>query len=459
MTLLEAGDRLGGIIDTIRDDGFLIERSADSFITNAPWAIDLCRRIGFADHLIPTEAVHRGAMVVAHGKLMRVPDGFLLMSPQRLWPVIQSPILSLRGKLRLACERFVPARRDDSDESVAAFARRRLGREAYERLVQPLVGGIYTANPEKLSLAATMPRFSEMERRHGSLIRAGRADRHSGETDSAGLPEDAGARYSMFVAPREGLTGFVEAIGARLPPGSARLNTMVSQIERVGDKWRISCHPNSAVEKAEQLVVDCVIIATPATAAGRLLSNVDSTLAEELAAIEFAGCAIVALGYERSQIAHPLDRFGFVVPAIERRRILSASFSSVKFPGRAPPGKVLIRVFLGGALQEDMLALEDGQLRVVAEDELRDLLGIAGRPSLSHVFRWPRAMPQYHLGHVERLKRITQRMAQLPCLALAGNAYHGVGIPNCIQCGEQAAQRVLNEIKSTAASSPGGTGG
>ncbi len=192
VTLLEAGARLGGIIGTIREGGFLIERSADSFITNVPWAIDLCRRIGFADQLIPTEAVHRGAMVMSHGKLMRVPDGFLLMSPQRLWPVIRSPILSLRGKLRLVCERFVPTRRDETDESVAAFARRRLGREAYERLVQPLVGGIYTANPEKLSLAATMPRFAEMERRHGSLIRAGRADRQSGEAVATGLPEDAG---------------------------------------------------------------------------------------------------------------------------------------------------------------------------------------------------------------------------------------------------------------------------
>ncbi len=458
MVLLEAGDRLGGIIGTLRQDGFLIERSADSFITNIPWAIDLCRRIGLADQLIPTSAAHRGAMVVAHGKLRRVPNGFLLMRPERLWPVLRSPILSVSGKLRLACERFVPARREATDESVASFARRRLGAEAYQRLVQPLVGGIYTADPEQLSLQATLPRFAEMERRHGSLSRAARLDRNA-EADSGGIPADAGARYSMFVAPREGLTALVEAIAARLPQGCVRLNTAVSRIERSENKWRLSYSPQGTNGPTEQWEVDCVVIATPAATAVRLLDELDPTLAGELAGIESAGCAIVALGYQRSQFAHSLDCFGFVVPAVERRRILSASFSSVKFPGRAPDGKVLIRVFLGGALQEDLLALDDDRLRAVAEQELRDLLGIEGNAGLSQVYRWRQAMPQYYLGHIDRVQRINDRLSRLPGLTLAGNAYHGVGIPHCIQSGEQAAEQSLHETKSTAAQSPGRTGG
>lgn len=451
VALLEAGNRLGGVIGTVAQDGFLIERSADSFITNVPWAVELCRRIEFADQLIPTEAAHRGAQVLARGKLQPVPDGFLLMAPQRIWPVIRSPILSLRGKLRLAREYFVKPRHDEADESVSAFARRRLGRETYERLVQPLVGGIYTADPEKLSLRATLPRFAEMERRHGSLIRAAR---RGGDSDALGLPDDAGARYSMFVAPREGLTSFVEAIAARLPQGCVRLNKTVSRIERVGNKWRLLEHPTDAVGQSEETEVDCVIVATPAAAAARLLGAVDPTLAGDLAAMNYSGCAIVALGYDRSQIRHPLDSFGFVVPAIERRRILSASFSSVKFSGRAPAGKVLIRVFLGGALQPEMVALADDRLRSIAEEELRDLMAITGRPCLSQVYRWQGAMPQYHLGHVERVRRISDRVSQLPGLALAGNAYQGVGIPHCICSGEGAAQRI-SEMQSAGTPSPG----
>jgi protoporphyrinogen/coproporphyrinogen III oxidase len=446
--LFEAGDRLGGIIGTIRQDGYLIETSADSFITNMPWATDLCRRIGFADRLIPTDPSHRGAMVVSRGQLHPVPEGFLLMAPNRLGAVMASPILSLRGKLRLACERFIAAKRDGGDESLAAFAKRRLGREAFERLVQPLVGGIYTADPEKLSLAATLPRFLEMEHQHGSLIRAAKANRKaaaggSGSSTDIADSEDSGARYSMFVAPREGLSSFVDAIAKRLPQGCVRLNSTVERLERDGEKWRLHS-PTVSVGLCEEF--DAVILATPAPAAAKLLGDVDASLAAELAAIEHAGSAIVILAYDQSQIAHPLNAFGFVVPAIENRRILSASFSSVKFPGRAPDGKVLIRVFLGGALQAEMLNLPDDELQRIACEELANLLGIRGEPCLSKIFRWPSAMPQYHLGHLQRLKRIDDRIAQLLGLALAGNAFSGVGIPQCIRSGETAAERVLTSL-------------
>jgi oxygen-dependent protoporphyrinogen oxidase len=476
VTLFEATDRLGGILRTVRQDGFLVEQSADSFITTVPAAVDLCRRIGFADQLIPTGSENRGAMVVARGKLQRVPAGFVLMSPRALWPVLRSPILSWRGKLRVACEGFVKARRpassDNDGESVASFARRRLGREAFERLVQPLVGGIYTADPEKLSLAATLPRYLEMERKHGSMARAIRAmlkaesarrkaERHpharplpEGEGGNwqavRGSEGESGARYSMFVAPRDGLSTLVDAIAARLPSDCPRLNSAVQRIERVSGQWSVvsgQSAPGSSEGSGQMELFDGVIVATSASATAKLLAGVDPSLAGELAAIEAAGSAIVALGYNRDQIAHPLDSFGFVVPAIERRRILSASFSSVKFPGRAPDGKVLIRVFLGGALQSEMLELSDDQLRRTAEEELRDLLGIRGGACLSLVFRWPASMPQYHLGHLDRIGRINRQLSQLPGLALAGNAYEGVGIGQCIHSGEEAAERVLAEFK------------
>ena len=242
VTLFEASDRLGGILRTGRQDGFLIEQSADSFITNVPAAIDLCRRIGFGDQLIPTNPENRGAMVVAHGKLQRVPAGFVLLAPEQIGPVLRSPILSLRGKLRFLREQFVAARKSDEDESLAAFAHRRYGDEVFERLVQPLVGGIYTADPEKLSLAATLPRFQQMERAYGSLIRAARANRKAASKSVAGetiVAGDSGARYSMFVAPRAGLSSMVKAIAARLPKDCVRLNAVIERIERAGDKWRL----------------------------------------------------------------------------------------------------------------------------------------------------------------------------------------------------------------------------
>jgi protoporphyrinogen/coproporphyrinogen III oxidase len=433
VTLFEDSDRLGGILGTIRKDGYLIETSADSFITNVPWAIDLCRRIGFADQLIPTDPAHRGAMVVCRGKLESVPEGFLLMAPNRLGSVLRSPILSLRGKLRLACERLIAAKQNGDDESLASFARRRLGRETFERLVQPLVGGIYTADPEKLSLAATLPRFLEMERQHGSLLRAARASRKASASGSNNSDdsEDSGARYSMFVAPRDGFSSLVDAIASRLPPGCVRLNTKVERIERADNQWRVGAE-----------AFDAVVVATPSQATAELLGNVDASLAGELASIEHAGSAIVVLAYDKSQIKQSLNTFGFVVPAIENRRILSASFSSVKFSGRAPDGKVLIRVFLGGALQPKMVNLSDDDLIQVASEELTDLLSIDGQPHLSKTFRWHSAMPQYHLGHLDRLKRIKDRVAQLPGLALAGNAFTGVGIPQCIRSGETAAERI-----------------
>jgi oxygen-dependent protoporphyrinogen oxidase len=369
------------------------------------------------------------------------------MAPGRIWPIATSAILSWRGKARLAYERFIKQKVEPGDESVASFARRRLGQEAFERLVQPLVGGIYTGDPEKLSLAATLPRFLEMERKYGSLTRAMRMARGQGSgarsqiaPGSAG-GSDSGARYSLFVAPCDGLSSFVEAIAARLPNGCVVLNAPIERLESRGGQWSVV-----SGQCADSKLFDAVIVATPAPIAAKLLGSVAHDVAGELSQIEHAGTVIVVLGYERSQIGHPLDSFGFVVPAVERRRILSASFSSVKFHGRAPDGKVLIRVFLGGALQPDMLELRDDELCRIAEEELRDLLGISGSPCLSLAFRWPAVMPQYHVGHLERLARINSAIAKLPGLALAGNAYEGVGIPQCIRSGEAAAERVVARL-------------
>lgn len=445
IVLLEAGSRLGGVLDTVRRDDFLIERSADNFITNVPWAIDFCRRIGFADQLVPTTSRQRQAMVVHRGRLERVPPGFMLMAPSRIWPLVTTPILSTWGKLRLLGERFIPRRTDDSDESLGSFARRRFGRETFERIVQPLVGGIYTADPEKLSLRATLPRFVEMERRWGSLIRAARHERTNGDA------EGSGARYGLFVAPREGMTSLVQAIAARLPEHCVRFNAPVESVSQLpGGGWRL----NLARHEAGGSPLDCdgVIVAVGAPPAARMLESLDHALAADLSRIPYAGTSIVTLAYRREDIGHALDGFGFVVPAVEHRRILAGSFSSVKFSGRAPADWVLVRVFVGGACQSELAELDDEQLERIAIEELRSLLNTRGAPLFCEIARWPHSMPQYHLGHCQLVAQIEAKAAKWPALELAGNAYHGVGIPNCIHSGQTAAERIHAAIHSQAVS-------
>lgn len=432
LTLFESGDRLGGVLQTERRDGYLIEHSADNFITNVPWGTDLCRRVGLADELLHTREAQRRAFVVRNGRLLPVPVGFHLLSPSRVWPLVRSPLLSWPGKLRVLCEPFIRRRRDNSDESLASFARRRLGREAFERLVQPLVAGIYTADAEQLSMAAALPRFVEMERQSGSLIRAARRERFRQGNNS----DYSGARYGLFVAPREGMSSLVAAIARRLPEGRVRCGSRVTQISPSGRGWQI-------IVGGETSEFDAVVVAVPAFAAANLLAGVAPELAEHLQGIVYAGSAVVVLGYDRKQIARTFEGFGFVVPSVERRQILAASYSSVKFEGRAPDDRVLIRVFLGGAERPEQLELEDARLIDLATKELSALLCINGNPELVRVVRWPGSMPQYHVGHVELVNRIEQLAANWPTLALAGNAYHGVGVPNCIHSGEQAAEQVL----------------
>ncbi len=398
LTLLEAGARLGGVLGSERRDGFLIEQSADNFITNVPWAIDLCRRAGFEAELIPTHSANRRAQVVFRGRLVNVPRGFSLMAPGQVWPMLTTPILSPRGKLRLLAEPLV-RRRAAGDESLASFARRRFGAEVFERLIQPLVGGIYTADPERLSLAATLPRFLSLEARHGSLLSAAarRELRGGGESGFA-----SGARYGMFVAPREGMDRLVARIAEVLEPKRVRLNTPVARVAPSGGRgWLVELGGSAA---PETIVADAVIVAAPAPRAAEILAG-EADLASALAAIEYASTAVVSLGYRLTQVGRPLDAFGFVVPAREKRRILAASFSSVKYPGRAPDDALLARVFIGGACQSELLAGDDRELIGLATQELGELLAISGPPIMTWLARWTNAMPQYTLGHLRGSRR------------------------------------------------------
>jgi len=467
INLFEASGRLGGVLQTDRTrEGWLIERSADMFTTREPWALDLCRRIGIADELIETDRRFRRAYVVRRGRLVPVPEGFTLMSPARIWPIITTPILSLRGKLRLAWEYFVAAKKDEADESLQSFVVRRFGRQAFDRLVQPLIGGIYTADPAKLSVQATLPQFVEMEREFGSLIRGMRASGGRGSRraeasggrgaagEAGGPPEQSGARgqepgdsgqgtgarYGLFLAPQGGMQRLVEALATRLPPDFLRLNAKVENVRPAGlaepgSGWILQIRGESFAPR-----FDALIVATPGPVSSKLLASVDQQLADLISRVEYAGCSVAVLGIRRDQLARPLAGFGFVVPAIERRQIIAGSLASMKFPGRAPEGKLLLRIFVGGALQPELATLPDDRIRRIVLHELSELLGLAGEPEFFEVARWPGMMPQYHVGHLELVRQIEERAATIPNFALAGNAYRGVGIPFCIRSGEAAAE-------------------
>jgi len=448
--VFEASNRAGGVLQTDHQDGWLIERSADSFITNVPAAVDLCRRIGLERELIGTNERFRRAFVVRRGKLRPVPDGFALMAPAKFWPLVFSRILSPVGKLRLAAEYLVPRRSDPTaDESLESFVCRRFGRQTFERLVQPLVGGIYTGDPAKLSLQATLPRFLQMEHECGSLIRAALGQRRKARRTKniQSADKSAGARYQLFQTLRGGMQQLVDTLVARLPPNSLRLNCAVQQVRPVREgQWQVQYaaqgRPDATASSTTENF-DAVILAVPAQVAARILQPVAPRLSGLLSGIEYAGTSIVSVGYHREHIGHALDGFGFVVPAIENRKILAASFSSVKFNGRAPLDRELIRVFVGGALQPELADLPDEELRQMVHEELKQLLQISGEPIFTNITRWKNAMPQYHIGHIQRVANIEAEVQTLPGLALAGNSLYGVGIPNCIASGENAARRAI----------------
>jgi len=427
LTVLEARDRLGGTIETEHAGGFLVETGPDSFLSEKPWALALCRRIGLESRLVGTDDRFRRVFVWFGKRLHPVPDGFQLLAPTRLTPFITSSLFSWPGKLRMALDVILP-RGGGGDESLGAFVRRRLGREALERIAQPLVAGIYTADPDELSLLATMPRFVELERRERSLIVGlWKASR------KAPAASTSGARWSLFVSLAGGMGELIAALASRLPSDAVRLKHRVGGIERRGVQWRVT------TEEAGAIDADAVIVATETHAASRLLRYVDPPLATMLETIPYASSATVSLGYRRADVAHPLDGFGFVVPRAEHRDLLACTFSSVKYPGRAPERHVLIRCFVGGALNAAALERSDDEIVERVRRELGEALGITAAPMLTRVARHPASMPQYAVGHLTTVETIERRLAAIPGLLLAGGGYRGVGIADCVRSGEAAA--------------------
>jgi len=439
LTLLEASPRLGGSIATEKIGDFLVEAGADSFITEKPWALRLCERLGLSSRLVSTQAAYQKIYVVNRGKLVPLPIGFFLIAPTRFWPFVYSPLFSWPGKLRIAAEIVLPRGRNDQDESLGSFVRRRFGAETLERVAQPLIGGIYASDPDQLSLTATMPRYKEMERSKRSIIRAMWSEQRRRARSESG----SGARWSLFVTLAGGMQELIDSIVQRIPKSAMRLDSPATHLSHDREKksWRI------AVGNSESITADAVVIATPAFQAANIIEPITSDAAAELKQIAYTSTATVSLGYGRKDFPRPPDSFGFVVPAVEQRKVMACTFSSLKYPGRAPEDHILLRAFVGGALQPELFADDDPTMLKNVRGELASLLGVVAEPVLSRIWRHPKSMPQYHIGHAARIERIETTLRQFPSIALAGNAYHGVGISDCVHTGEEAAEKLVRFLE------------
>jgi len=424
----ESGPRFGGVLATEQVDGCLVEAGPDSFLTEKPWAADLCRRLGIEDQLIGSNDRHRKTYILVKGKLTPLPDGLMFMVPTRLAPALLSTLFSPATKFRMIREwRFAP-RGSRSDESVAALVERHYGAEMVERLADPLLSGVYGGEAAQLSVRAVLPRFLEMESKYGSLGR-GMLAAHKNKNSAQPAPP-------IFTSLKGGMQQLVEALVEGLPDGILRANSPVQAVQKQGRGWVVS-----AGYASDEF--DSVIVATSATAAVPLFEITCAALAFELKAIPYSSSMTVALGFDQDVRAALPPGFGFLVPHSEGKRLLAATFVHNKFPHRAPEDRALIRCFLGGTRDEQVLQIADDEILNIVREELRQILGLNAEPLFTRIYRWKGAMAQYVVGHLERLQRIDDLLKQWPGLVLAGNAYRGIGVPDCVRSGEAAAQHVL----------------
>jgi protoporphyrinogen/coproporphyrinogen III oxidase len=461
-TLVERDVRLGGKLVTDTDGEFVVEGGPDSFITQKPWGLRLARELGLDDQLIGTNDRRHKVHVLVNGRPRPMPDGMLLVVPTKFLPFAFSPVVSPLGKLRMALDLLIPARRGGADETLADFIRRRLGAEALDRLAEPLLAGIHNSEADRQSLLATFPRLREVEQQYGSLIRGMLAARRQGDTAKRRQGAGAASESTKASAPARPfahsipVSPFVTFKGGVATLASALVRALDGRV--LAGQGALALDHDPAAEQPYRvrlasggmLAADAVILAAPAFAAAELLAPGWPTLAAGLRQIRYVTTATVSLAYRASDIGEPLDGYGLVIPRTERRRINAVTITSAKFTHRAPAGAALLRVFVGGSRNPDVPGLADAALLELVRAELRDTLGIRAEPLWCKIYRWPRSNPQYDVGHFERIDALE---AGCPAgLYLAGSAYRGVGIPDCVRQGEEAAAKVMAFLGEGAAS-------
>ncbi|MBY0505524.1 MAG: protoporphyrinogen oxidase [Bryobacteraceae bacterium] len=426
VTLIEREASLGGLLQTRQLGGCVIEAGPDSFLAAKPAATDLIREVGLADDLIGSNDHQRVTYIQRHGRLVPMPDGLMMMVPTKIWPMVTTPLLSWPTKIRMGLEYF---RRPPVDElperSVADFVRNHYGQEAVDYLAEPLLSGVYGGDPADLSINSTLTRFVDLEKQYGSLTRGTLASRQKAPPGSA----------SLFRTLKGGLHDLVKALTARLP-GVEHLRGEASAIRYLADGYEVALG-------GEWLAARHLIIATPAWAASRLLADLDPQLHNLLRQVDYSSSMTVALGYRDQDLAKPLTGFGFLVPAKERQTLVACTFVGRKFAHRTPEGVSLLRCFLGGAGRAAVLEQSDEEILAATRADLQRLLGLTATPVFHSISRWPRSMAQYTVGHARRMAEVDERTRRHPGLHLIGNAYRGIGIPDCIQLARETAGRIL----------------
>jgi protoporphyrinogen/coproporphyrinogen III oxidase len=454
VTLLEASRRLGGHIRSERHDGFVMEAGPDVILTMKPAAAELATRVGIGGRLQGVNSAAKGSFISSGGRLRRIPDGLTGLVPSRLAPFLTTRVISPLGKLRVALEPLVRVRADDADESIEGFVTRRLGREMYHKLVEPLLSGISAGDGARLSITAMFPQLWALEREHGGLLR-GTLRKRRAERERAASPATPVARGAPggFVSFPGGLEELVTAAERTLMDRSAAtghvtLRTGVGVLSVDMADSESDSRFVLSLTSGDNLEADAVVLATPAYASSAMLATIAPELAKQLGAIEYASTATISLAYSSSDVRRRLDATGYVVPRRERRAVLACTWTSAKFCGRSPKGHALFRLFVGGAGRGGEELLPDDALLRIAGNEMREVMGISAPPLLYRINRFDRALPQYTVGHVDRMKAIADAASRIPGVELAGAVYRGVGIPDCVQSGSDAASRALRFVSS-----------
>jgi oxygen-dependent protoporphyrinogen oxidase len=446
-TVFESGPAVGGKLRTEEIDGFTVEAGPDSFLPEKYWTVDLIERVGLADDLLPTNEEHKGTYIYSAGRLHRLPEGVMLMVPTMLMPLLRSRLISWPGKLRMGMELFIPAKKDASDESLARFVTRRLGRECLEKIAEPLVAGIHTSDPDDMSVKAVFPRFAEMERTSGSLIRAmvaaakkRPAQQNAGCGAAGGGGRDGGGRrrpMTYFMSLKGGMGQLAEGCAAFAGREAFRTSCEVGRIARTPGGYEVEAGD-------ERHAFDAVVLSTPSYVTRRIVADMAPALAALLDGIEWSSTATVSLAFDEKEAPPHLPGFGFIVPRAEGRRINAATWSSIKWRFRAPVGRLLVRAFVGGAGRADLVERDDAEITRIAVEELREIAGIAAKPLFVRVYRWPRSMPRYTVGHLDRVAAIDTAASAYPGLYLIGSSLRGIGIGDCVKSGFEAAEKIID---------------